>query len=103
MESVELYIEALIFSSEQSIRTEEITYCLQSVFDRDFSGDEINPAITAIQKKYADDTFAIELVKLNNGYQFLTKKICRRTNCYGARQYARKKRRPQTFTLTHFM
>lgn len=76
MESVELYIEALIFSSEQSIRTEEITYCLQSVFERDFNGDEITAAIASIQNKYAGDAFAIELVKLNNGYQFLTKKIC---------------------------
>ena len=74
MESTEQYIEALIFASEQSIRVEEIIYCLQSVYTRDFTQDEINLHINAIIIKYANDKLAIELVKLNNGYQFLTKK-----------------------------
>ena len=74
MEDIALYIEALIFISEQSIRPEEISYCLQSVFERDFSEDEINLNIQNILEKYQDDQFAVEIVKLNNGYQFLTKK-----------------------------
>ncbi len=74
MESTEQYIEALIFASEQSIRVEEIIYCLQSIFTRDFMAEEINLHLKAINSKYADHKFAIELVKLHNGYQFLTKK-----------------------------
>ncbi|HEY4324973.1 MAG TPA: SMC-Scp complex subunit ScpB [Mucilaginibacter sp.] len=74
MEDIEQYIEALIFVSEQSIRTEEIIYCLQSAFDKDFSEDEINQHIHNITTKYQDKSFAMEVVKLNNGYQFLTKK-----------------------------
>ena len=74
MENPELYIEALIFSSEQSIRIEEIIYCLQSAFERDFTKEEINHSLESIQKKYGDDNFAIELVNISNGYQFLTKK-----------------------------
>jgi segregation and condensation protein B len=74
MEHPELYIEALIFSSEQSIRTEEILYCLQSAFERDFTKEEINESLKNIQKKYSDENFAIELVNVANGYQFLTKK-----------------------------
>jgi segregation and condensation protein B len=74
MENPELYIEALIFSSEQSIRIEEITYCLQSAFERDFTKDEITKSLKNIQQKYSDDQFAIELVNISNGYQFLTKK-----------------------------
>jgi len=74
MESPELYIEALIFSSEQSIRIEEIIYCLQSAFERDFTKEEINRSLASIQRKYQDDNFAIELVNISNGYQFLTKK-----------------------------
>jgi segregation and condensation protein B len=69
------YIEALIFASEQSIRPEEITYCLQSAFNRDFSSAEIAASINRIKLKYEDDAFAIELVQMANGYQFLTKKI----------------------------
>ncbi|WP_094571507.1 SMC-Scp complex subunit ScpB [Mucilaginibacter xinganensis] len=74
MDNIEQYIEALIFASEQSIRTEEILYCLQSAFNQDFSEDEINRCIQNITDKYNDKQFAIEIVKISNGYQFLTKK-----------------------------
>ncbi len=74
MGNPELYIEALIFSSEQSIRVEEIMYCLQSAFERDFSKDEVMQGLDNIKKKYQDGNLAIELVHISNGYQFLTKK-----------------------------
>jgi segregation and condensation protein B len=74
MENTELYIEALVFASEQSIRIEEILYCLQAAFERDFSVDEVTGCLANIKEKYQADNFAIELITLNNGYQFLTKK-----------------------------
>ncbi len=74
MEDIEQHIEALIFASEQSIRTEEIIYCLQAAFSQDFSAEQVDEYIAAIKQKYQDKRFAIELVKMNNGYQFLTKK-----------------------------
>jgi segregation and condensation protein B len=74
MDNIEQYIEALIFASEQSIRTEEITYCLQSAFNQDFSEDEINKHLQNITDKYHNEQFAIEVIKVSNGYQFLTKK-----------------------------
>jgi segregation and condensation protein B len=74
MEKLDLYIEALIFSSEQSIRVEEIMYCLQSTFAHDFNEGEVRASIEQIKQKYTGDDYAIELVKINNGYQFLTKK-----------------------------
>jgi segregation and condensation protein B len=74
MENTETYIEALIFSSEQSIRVEEIIYCLQSAFSRDFTQEEISVYLDNIKTKYQDDRLAIELVHVANGYQFLTKK-----------------------------
>jgi len=64
-----------MFSSEQSLRLEEITYCIQAALEQDISSDELNRHINNIQTKYLDDNFAMELVKVNNGYQFLTKKI----------------------------
>jgi segregation and condensation protein B len=75
LEQTALYIEALIFSSEQSLRVEEIAYCLQAALEMDVSAEQINEIITLIQKKYNDENLAIELVKVNNGYQFLTKKV----------------------------
>jgi segregation and condensation protein B len=74
MENIEQHIEALIFVSEQSIRTEEIIYCLQAAFNQDIAEEEINRCIQNITKKYRDEQFAVEVVKVNNGYQFLTKK-----------------------------
>jgi len=74
MENPELYIEALIFSSEQSIRIEEIMFCLQAAFERDFTKEDVTLSIDNVQKKYQDENFAIELVNISNGYQFLTKK-----------------------------
>jgi len=74
MQHTELYIEALIFSSEQSIRVEEIIYCLQSVFERDFTREEVHASLDRIREKYRDENLAIELVHVANGYQFLTKK-----------------------------
>jgi len=74
MNDLELNIEALIFSSEQSLRTEEIAYCLQAVFERDIAIEDITKSLDNIRNKYHDERFAIELVKINNGYQFLTKK-----------------------------
>ncbi len=74
MENIEQYIEALIFVSEQSIRTEEIIYCLQSAFGQDFTETEVNKYVANITEKYLGKQFAISVVKVNNGYQFLTKK-----------------------------
>jgi segregation and condensation protein B len=74
MEDQDLYIEALIFASEQSIRIEEIIYCLQAAFERDFTHDEVMISLSRIKEKYMDQKLSIELVNMNNGYQFLTKK-----------------------------
>lgn len=74
MKNTDLYIEALIFASENSIRLEEIMYCLQLSFGHDFAEADVKQAIEDIKQKYLSPNFAIELVNINNGYQFLTKK-----------------------------
>jgi len=73
-EPIEQYIEALIFASELSIRPEEILYCLQATFENDFTEAEIAGHLESIKTKYQSPALAIELVKIGNGYQFLTKK-----------------------------
>lgn len=67
-------IEALIFSSTQSINTVEISTALNLVFNQEFDEDTILDFIRAIKTKYDDEESVLELVNLNNGYQFLTKK-----------------------------
>ena len=73
-EAIEQHIEALIFASEQSIRPEEILYCLQATFGHDLTEEEIQLHLDHIKTKYKSPALAIELVKIGNGYQFLTKK-----------------------------
>ena len=67
-------VEALIFASEQGIRAEEILYCLQAAVDANIEETEVLKIIASIQQKYLHGNLAIELLKINNGYQFLTKK-----------------------------
>ncbi len=72
--NIEQYVEALVFASEQGIRLEEIIFCLQAALNADIDSREVAEVIQKIERKYQDPTLAIELVKINNGYQFLTKK-----------------------------
>lgn len=72
-EPIEQYIEALIFASDTSIRTEEIIVCVQAATLTDISDEEINSHLENIKEKYHTN-HAIELVKTGGGYQFLTKK-----------------------------
>ena len=68
-----LNIEALIFASETSISVDDIQQVLQSTFQKDFSTDQILNSINAIHEKYSEG-HAINLVEINEGYQFLTHK-----------------------------
>lgn len=74
MEKLELYIEALIFASAQSISVAEIQQVLYTVFEEEYSQELIKKELENIRLKYSQDIVAIELVELNDGYQFLSKK-----------------------------
>jgi len=71
---LEQNIEALVFASDQGIRVEEIIFCLQAALNSEINEAEVHVALQKIALKYKDENLAIELVKINNGYQFLTKK-----------------------------
>jgi segregation and condensation protein B len=75
MESMEQHIEALIFASEQGIRSEEILFCLQAAIGADIAENQLKTLIDNIHNKYQNPALSIELVRINNGYQFLTKKV----------------------------
>lgn len=68
------HIEALIFSSVQSISVQEILLALNAAFEEEYIETQVFESLDLIKKKYSSDDFAIELVNLNKGYQFLTKK-----------------------------
>jgi segregation and condensation protein B len=68
------FIEALIFASDKSITEEEIFEVLSELLEEPLKIEEIREHIESICFKYKELDLAIELVQLNNGYQFLTKK-----------------------------
>lgn len=71
----EPFIEALIFASEKSISAEEIQQVLAELSEEEqISIAAINALIEQIRQKYLNLNLAIELVQLNGGYQFLTRK-----------------------------
>ncbi|PWS29387.1 SMC-Scp complex subunit ScpB [Pedobacter yonginense] len=68
------HVEALIFSSIQSISVQEIILALNAVFDEEIVENQVFESIDYLQEKFSAEDSAIGLVDLNNGYQFLTKK-----------------------------
>jgi len=70
----EPFIEALIFASEKSISAEEIQQVLAELSEEQFSLKAIELLIEQIRQKYLDFNLAIELVQLNGGYKFRTRK-----------------------------
>lgn len=73
-QNIAKHIEALIFSSVQSISVQEISLALNAVSAEEITESKIFESLALIEAKFSKDDFAIELVNLNNGYQFLTKR-----------------------------
>ena len=74
MDNLELYIEALIFASAQSISVAEIQQVIDSINETPTATELVITSLLNIKHKYNQSEFAIELIELNGGYQFLTKK-----------------------------
>ncbi len=72
-DQLEQQIEALIFASETPITLKEIKAALEEAFETSFEREEIEQAIGRLQERYADEAFAIEVVPIAGGYQFLSK------------------------------
>ncbi len=70
----ENFIEALIFASERSISLEEINQVLQEVQSKKIKTEKVQAMIEEIRVKYDSLDLALELVYINGGYQFLTRK-----------------------------
>lgn len=73
-EKPQIFIEALIFASDKSITEEEIFQVLSDIMEEPLTIEGIRKHIEGIKHKYLELDLAIELVQLNGGFQFLTKK-----------------------------
>lgn len=73
MEFLQLHIEALIFCASNPVTEEELRLTLNEMFDADIPLQDILDRIELIKQKYDQDIYPFSIVKIANGYQFLTK------------------------------
>ncbi len=73
MEKLAQHIEGLIFATDSPISPEEIRECLTETFETEFSEADIASSIEQIKARFSADDFAIELVEIAGGLQFMTK------------------------------
>ncbi|GAB4338408.1 MAG: SMC-Scp complex subunit ScpB [Flammeovirgaceae bacterium] len=73
MDFLERHVEALIFCSPNPIKIAEIQNCLSEMFDAEIADDAIQKAIQHLEERYSSEDFSFEIVKVAEGYQFLTK------------------------------
>jgi segregation and condensation protein B len=67
-------VEALIFSSENSISAEELKLSIELATSSVVSAEEIKAAIAKLLEKYnEDETKSFEVVFLSGGFRFMTK------------------------------
>lgn len=73
MEKLAQHIEALVFATDSPITRGDIHECLEQTFETPFSDEDVNEAIGQVEARYAQEDFAIELVEISGGFQFMTK------------------------------
>lgn len=73
MERLAQHIEALIFAADAPLSPEDIRQVLEEAFETEFTPAAVDNAIAEVKARYAVDEFAIELVQIAGGLQFMTK------------------------------
>ncbi len=72
-EDLSLHLEALIFSSAESIGIKDMRQLLHAALNVDMDELRLANMLAGIKEKYADEAFVLSLEKIAGGYQFLTK------------------------------
>lgn len=70
---LDTHIESLIFVAQQPVKREEIRYNLENALQVKIDPDDLDAALSRLLEKYWDDNFAIEIVEVAEGFQFVTK------------------------------
>jgi segregation and condensation protein B len=73
MDKLHLYIESLIFASAEPITIADIRSTLKDVLNVSYKEVQIEEHITSLTEKYQSDEFSMEIVAINDGYQFMSK------------------------------
>ena len=67
------HIEALIFCNTTPLKISEIIACLSEMFEAEVSQQDVEKAVEELVKKYQEPTFSFEILKVGEGFQFMTK------------------------------
>ena len=83
MQDLDLHIEAIIFAARQAVSVADITKCLQKLLNKKaklakqeaivLQKRDVLAHIEALQQKYANGSYAYNLMAISGGYQLLTK------------------------------
>lgn len=73
MDKLTLYIESLIFASQDPIPLEDIHNTLEVALDQKIEEELLINSINELKEKYADDAYSFELVGISKGWHFMTK------------------------------
>ena len=73
LQNLLLHIEALIFASDQPVKTQEIIHCLEAYTGESFDRKTVANLIVSLQQKYHAPQFAFSVEQIAGGYTFLTK------------------------------
>lgn len=72
-ERLDAYIESLIFVAQQPVTREDIRYHLENALQATISPEDVDEALHRLQERYWDDLYAMEIVEVAGGFQFVTK------------------------------
>ena len=86
-----LHIEAIVFAATQAVTIREIKVCLEKVFEKKVSKQEIAEMLDTLIEKYQNDEYSYELVKVSEGYLFLTKPLYHQSISYYLNQKAKRR------------
>jgi len=73
VEKLDTYIESLIFVAQLPVKREDIRYNIENALQIKIDPEEMEDALNRLKEKYWDDNFAIEVVEVAEGFQFMTK------------------------------
>jgi segregation and condensation protein B len=73
VDKLDTYIESLIFVAQLPVRREDIRYNIENALQIKIDPEEMEEALGRLKEKYWDDNFAIEIVEVAEGFQFMTK------------------------------
>lgn len=70
-------IEALIFSSDDSLSAEEIIRAIKSIDgeDIDLTKEEVENVVDSLNQKYSDSGHAFRILRIANGYLYATSEV----------------------------